>query len=78
MVIKRCLYDNKIKKPSPPKEVVLAEVERIRDRLTRIQNRNDQIQKEKKLMIQKAGCIYGFGDKKLFFPFFTMANDYYA
>ena len=29
-------------------------------------------------MIEKAGCSFGFGDKKLFFPFFTMANDYYA
>lgn len=29
-------------------------------------------------MIQNAGCSYGFGEKKLQFPFFTMANDYYA
>ena len=78
MVIQRCLCDNKIKKPSPPMEVVQAEVQRIRDRLSIIKKRNDHIQKEKKLMIQKAGCSYGFGDKKLSFPFFTMANDYYA
>ena len=31
-----------------------------------------------KKMIEKAGCSYGFGEKKLVFPFLTMANDYYA
>lgn len=30
------------------------------------------------MMIKNAGCSYGFGEKKLNYPFFTMANDHYA
>ena len=43
-----------------------------------IKEREQKQKLDKITMIRKAGCTYGFGDKKLDFPFFTMANDYYA
>ena len=78
MVIKRCLYETKIKKPPRPMHEVVEECNRIRQRLAQMQQKQLQKQLEKKKMIENAGCSYGFGDKQLQFPFLTMTNDYYA
>ena len=47
MVIKRCLYDTKIKKSPRPMNEVQEEVARIRKRLADIQEKNQNRQKEK-------------------------------